>query len=444
MNLSEMASCLDIANAHDLPAVTCSGVSIDSRKINPGELFAAIIGEKFDGHDFVASAVAQGAVAVLVSRLIPDIAVPQLVVNDTLQALTRLATYHRTKQSCAVIALTGSNGKTTVKEMIATILPPPALATRGNLNNHIGVPLSVLQLQPEHRYAVFELGANHRGEIATTVAIVQPHVALINNIAPAHIEGFGSIEGVAKAKGEIYQGLALGGTAIVNADDAFADFWAPLLVEQKVLRFSIQQGADFSVKAVTYDARGCAHFILCTPQGEATIQLQVPGQHNMNNAVAAAACTHAVGIPLSTIADGLQQFTGVSGRMTFKQGKNNALIIDDTYNANLRSVLTALDVLARREGERIFVFGDMGELGAWSQQHHEEVGRAARAHGIERLITYGQHSEATAAAFGDTAKHYVDQHLLVQDLLPYLKAGTTILVKGSRRSAMEQVVQQLV
>lgn len=440
MTLFEIASLFNLTCTDD---AVLSGICIDSRKIKPGNLFVAIEGERFDGHQFIHDAVAQGAAAVVCHRAITDVAIPQLVVEDTLNALAVIATYHRRQLDCAVIALTGSNGKTTVKEMIASILPQPSFATPGNLNNHIGAPMSVLQLQPEHRHAVFELGANHRGEIAHTVAVVQPHVALVNNIAPAHIDGFGSIDGVALAKGEIYEGLIAGGTAIINDDDVYAHFWDELLVGKKIIRFSVNHPATIHAREVTYNANGCAHFVLVLPQGDVTIQLAVPGAHSVSNALAAAACAYALGIELPDIAAGLRRFSGVPGRMTFLSGKHDAVIIDDTYNANLRSVLMALDVLAARPGLRVFVFGDMGELGAWGPQHHRDVGVAARDRGIDCLMTCGMHSELASKAFGSGGKHYLNQEAIVHALLNKLDSKTTVLVKGSRSSAMENIVQRL-
>lgn len=440
MNLRTIAKLFN----RSLPQDTLiTGICIDSRKVKPGNLFIALCGEHFDGHDFIADAVAQGAVAVICSRVNQQLAVPEIVVKDTVKALARLATHYRKSIHCPVIALTGSNGKTTVKEMIATILPKPAHATPGNLNNHIGAPLSVLQLQAEHRYAVFELGANHPGEIAYTVAIVKPQVALINNIAPAHIEGFGSIDGVARTKGEIYQGLAEDGMAVINADDDYAHFWDELLANKKVLRFSLNKPADVYTLDLFFDDQGCGHFELGLPVGHASVVLRVPGEHTVRNALAAAACCYAVGISLEDIVEGLQQFRGVSGRMTFLSGRNQSIIIDDTYNANLRSVLAGIHVLATRQGRRILVLGDLGELGAWTQQHHEEIGHAAYRCGIDLLMTCGSHSEYSAKAFGATAKHYKDQEELAQDLLTKLDKDTTVLVKGSRAATMEKIVQQL-
>lgn len=419
-------------------------ICIDSRRVKSGCLFVAVQGERFDGHDFMAQAASNGAAAILCQQTHDDLDVLQIPVKDTLQALAELAAFHREGITCPIIALTGSNGKTSVKEMIAAILPQPAHATPGNLNNHIGVPLSILQLKKEHRYAVLELGANHPGEIAWTAALVKPQVALINNIAPAHIEGFGSIDGVAQSKGEIYEALTAGGTAIINDDDVYANFWDNLLTDKKVLRFSLSQERDVFARDVCFDASGCANFTLVLPSGEVQILLQVPGEHSVRNALAAAACCQAVGITLKDIAAGLQRFTGVAGRMTSLPGKNQSIIIDDTYNANLRSVLTAVEVLAKRSGKRILVLGDLGEAGDCTQKHHEEIGKTARLQGIDGVMTCGRHSLYTSKAFGDSARHFNTQDELAQQLLTLLDGNTTVLVKGSRSSAMEKIVYQLV
>lgn len=440
---------MNLNNIAELLGSSCSsqarveGVCIDSRQLKPGYLFIALKGERVDGHDFIEEVAGRGALAVICNEAKPNLAIPQFVVADSLEALTKIAAYHRQSIHCPVIALTGSNGKTTVKEMIAAILPKPAHATPGNLNNHIGAPLTILQLLPEHRYAVVELGANHLGEIAHTVALVQPQVSLINNIAPAHIEGFGSIDGVAQAKGEIYQGLAAGGTAIINEDDDYAHFWDSLLDDKKVLRFSLNKAVDIRADKVSYDKEGCAHFELVLPTGSQALSLKIPGEHSLRNALAAAACAFAVGISLAQITQGLSCFSGVAGRMTFLKGKNQSLVIDDTYNANLRSVLTAVEVLAKRQGRRILVLGDLGELGAWTKAHHEEIGHAAQRQGIDLLMTCGIHSESSSKAFGLAAKHYPNQEELARDLLNNLDEHTTILVKGSRSAAMEKIVHQL-
>ena len=441
MNLIEIASLLGSVCSQDK---TIAGIGIDSRKLKPGELFIAIRGKQFDGHDYIQQAANKGALAVICEQPDKNTPIEQIRVPDTVNALAMIATLYRQTMPCPAIALTGSNGKTTVKEMIANILPAPAHATPGNFNNELGVPLSLFQLKPQHRYAVFELGANHAGEIAKTVSMVQPQVTLINNIAPAHIEGFGSIDGVAHAKGEIHQGLMDGGTAIINDDDDYAHFWDSLLKDKKVRRFSCQKQADVTSKHLHLDARGCARFVLTTPEGKADIQLEVPGMHNVSNALAAAACTGALGISLDDISTGLASFKGVSGRMTYLKGKNRSIVIDDTYNANLRSVLTAIEVLSQHKGQRILVFGDMGELGQWSQKHHQQVGEAARQHGIDMLLACGTQSKITAEAFGEGSRHYASQLEMLAELIEKLDENTTVLVKGSRAAAMEKVVQQLV
>ncbi|BCA94247.1 UDP-N-acetylmuramoyl-tripeptide--D-alanyl-D-alanine ligase [Legionella antarctica] len=440
MNLNTIASLL---------TQTCqintdvTGICIDSRQIKPGNLFIALQGEHFDGHHFVKEVEAKGALAAVVNHFIEGVQIPQFIVADPLLALAKIAAAHRQDITCPVIALTGSNGKTTVKEMIAAILPPPSHATKGNLNNHIGAPLSVLELNHQHRYAVFELGANHVGEIAHTVAIVHPDVTLINNIAPAHVEGFGSIDGVARAKGEIHQGLSSAGIAVVNDDDAYAHFWDELLADKRVLRFSASHSADVYAQDVRLDSHGCGQFSLVLPNGRADVELQVPGLHNVRNALAAAACCHAVGISTRDIQRGLSHFGGVKGRMTILTGKHQATIIDDTYNANLRSVLTALEVLAARPGKKIFVFGDMGELGDWATKHHQEVGLAARQLGIDKILSCGNYSALTTEAFGIGGQHFSSQEDLAQIVLKELSSDTTVLVKGSRSSAMEKIVYKL-
>lgn len=419
-------------------------VSIDSRTLREGSLFVALAGERFDGHDFIRQAAEKGAKAVLCERPQENIPCVQYVVPNALTALTALACYHRQVMACPIIALTGSNGKTSVKEMISHCLPQPALATKGNLNNHIGAPLSVLQLTKAHRYAVFELGANHLGEIKHTVAVVKPDVALINNIGPAHIAEFGSLENIARAKGEIYEGLSAEGIAVINADDDFAHFWDPLLHAKKVLRFSLEKPMDVYARDICFNSEGCASFVMVLPDDRLPITLKVPGEHSIRNALAAATCCYAVGISSANIAAGLAAFEGVRGRMAYCQGKNQSTIIDDTYNANLRSVLTALTILAKRQGYRILVLGDMGELGQWAQAHHEEIGQAAQAQGIDLLLTCGEHSLFTSQAFGQAGKHYSSHDALAKELLSKLDKNTTVLVKGSRFAQMEKIVHQLI
>lgn len=424
--------------------VELDGVSIDSRSIKKQQLFLAIKGENFDGHNYILDAEKAGACAVICERIMLGVNIPQIIVKNSIQALAEIATNYRLQMSLKVIALTGSNGKTSVKEMISNILPKPSFATLGNLNNHIGVPLCTLNLKSTDKYAVFELGANHEGEIASTVKIVKPDVALINNIAPAHIAGFGSIEGVARAKGEIYQGLGSCGIAVVNNDDDYANFWDDILVDKKILRFSIKSPADIYAKDIVINEHGLAKFNLVVEEQVLCVQLKVPGIHNVNNAIAAAACTYALGISLENIVRGLEQFSGVAGRVTFKSGKKKSVIIDDTYNANLRSVLAALDILSSRQGLRILVLGDMGELGDFTIEHHERIGLVAQKSGIDFVFTFGKYSEHTAKSFGKNGSHYTDKNTLIADLYSHLDENTTVLVKGSRSSAMEDIVTKLI
>lgn len=440
MNLKYLATLLSQTCQSDDEIL---GASIDSRRVSPGDLFIALVGEHYDAHDFVQDAQKQGACAAVVSRRVAGVTIPQFLVDDTEKALVQIATAQRALINCPTIALTGSNGKTTVKEMIAAILPAPSHATKGNYNNHIGAPLTMLNLKKEHRYAVFELGASHIGEIANTVAIVKPQVTLINNIAPAHVEGFGSIDGVARAKGEIHQGLISGGTAVVNDDDSYARYWDDILADKQVLHFSLKEPKDVYAKDLRFDTLDRGHFSLILPKGQAEIELQVPGAHNVRNALAAAACCFALGISIADIQRGLNQFSGVKGRLMILQGKNQATIIDDTYNANLRSVIAGLEVLAKRPGKKIFVFGDMGELGEWAKQHHQEVGLTAHTLGINEVLTCGDLSQLTSEAFGTKGTHFSSQDDLVNNLVGKMDKNTVVLVKGSRSSAMENIVQKL-
>lgn len=442
MNLREIAASLDLTVSHD---VMITGVSMDTRTLEPGHLFVALRGTRVDGQAFIPEAIQRGASAVLCSECVPECGVPQLVYPDLEQALGLMATAYRSSLSCSVIALTGSNGKTTVKEMLASILPKPSFATPGNWNNHLGVPLSIMQLNATHRYAVLELGANHAGEIAYTSAMVKPHVTLINNISGAHIEGFGSIEGIAKAKGEIHQNLLPDGTAVINADDAYAHYWDDVLADKKILRFSAtHHDVDIYATDIELNHADGPKFMLVTPTGTVKIALNVPGMHHVLNALAAAACAYALGISNAQIADGLMHFKGVPGRLTSRLGQQGAMILDDTYNANLSSVLAGIHVLAARTGKRVLVLGDMGELGEHSAAYHQEAGEVARTEGLDKLFTCGTHSQMATHAFGEQGQHFETQEALLEALLPLLDTTTTVLVKGSRSSAMENVVNQLV
>jgi UDP-N-acetylmuramoyl-tripeptide--D-alanyl-D-alanine ligase len=418
-----------------------TSVSTDSRKIEPGCLFVALQGERFDGHEFCAQAVRDGAAALLVSEPLP-LECPQLVVADTRYALGQLGALVRSLLKLKVIAITGSCGKTTVKEMCAAILNQagPVLATQGNLNNEIGVPLTLLRLTPEHQFAVLELGANHPGEIAWTTSLVKPDVALINNVAAAHLEGFGSLQGVALAKSEIFNGLDDRGMAIVNADSEFYSHWRADL-EPNMLSFGLQnRHADFLARDITTDASGCCRFTLVTPLGEMDIALPIPGRHNISNALAAAAATQSLGMTLPVIQQGLQAMKPVKGRLCI-QHLPGITLIDDTYNASAESVLAAIDTLAAMPGYRVLVFGDMGELGLEAEAQHRRIGEHVRQMGLDGLYTVGTLSALTSAAAD--GQHFADKSALFSALGTLLQQhpDITLLAKGARSARMEEVIE---
>ncbi len=485
MRLSQVARALDAQLVG--PDVEFMSVSTDSRKIRTGDLFIALRGEHFDGYAYVAQSLQSGAVVAMVnknrieacgsgggdrglksaelgmqSHASNSILNPQssiLVVEDTRLALGQLAAYWRNEFDIPLVAITGSNGKTTVKEMLAAILrqqtkesllAPPlgggaenpdaaVLATQGNFNNDIGMPLTLLQLREQHRYAVIEMGMNHAGEIAYLTRLAQPQVAVVNNASGAHLQGLGSIAAVARAKGEIFAGLDKSGTAVINADDEHAHVWRGLAGTHRVLDFALHHAA--AVQGV-WAAQGYGGVLQArTPSGELRAVLQVPGEHNARNALAAATAAIALQVPLPVIARGLEGFGGVSGRLQRKHGVRGATLIDDTYNANPASMAAALEVLAQATGQRIFVLGDMGELGDDAAQFHRDIGKVARKAGIERLFALGELSAGAVEEFGAGARHFSDIETLCAALDKELDAQTTVLVKGSRFMKMERVVQ---
>lgn len=421
-------------------------VTTDTRKVSAGCLFIALQGERFDAHDFVGEAMAAGASALLVSKHL-TVAVPQVVVADTRIALGQLAGWVRQQSTARVVALTGSSGKTSVKEMTAAILREcgETLYTAGNLNNDIGVPLTLLRLNASHQYAVVELGANHQGEIAYTTEITRPETALVNNLAAAHLEGFGSLAGVAKAKGEIFQGLPINGTAILNADSNDWPHWQHSLHSKTVWRFSSapQADSDFSATDVKVTSSG-THFVMITPAGSIAIQLPLPGRHNIANALAAAALALSVDAPLSAIQKGLSHLQAVPGRLYPVALAENKLLLDDSYNANVGSMTAAAQVLSEMPGYRVMVVGDMGELGDEAEECHREVGEAARLAGIDKVLSVGKMSHLISEASG-AGEHLQDKAAVTARLQTLLAEHDiiTILVKGSRSTAMEQVVQSL-
>ncbi|EFM2062086.1 UDP-N-acetylmuramoyl-tripeptide--D-alanyl-D-alanine ligase [Escherichia coli] len=425
--------------------ITLDAVTTDTRKLTPGCLFVALKGERFDAHDFADQAKAGGAGALLVSRPL-DIDLPQLIVKDTRLAFGELAAWVRQQVPARVVALTGSSGKTSVKEMTAAILSQcgNTLYTAGNLNNDIGVPMTLLRLTPEYDYAVIELGANHQGEIAWTVSLTRPEAALVNNLAAAHLEGFGSLAGVAKAKGEIFTGLPENGIAIMNADNNDWLNWQSVIGSRKVWRFSPNAAnSDFTATNIHVTSHG-TEFTLQTPTGSVDVLLPLPGRHNIANALAAAALSMSVGATLDAIKAGLANLKAVPGRLFPVQLAENQLLLDDSYNANVGSMTAAVQVLAEMPGYRVLVVGDMAELGAESEACHLQVGEAAKVAGIDRVLSVGKQSQAISTASG-VGEHFADKTALISRLKSLIveQQVITILVKGSRSAAMEEVVRAL-
>ena len=434
--------------------VRFSAVSTDSRKLIQGDLFIALRGEHFDGYEFVAQAAGGGAVAAMVNAdsymahpPILDAQYSILVVEDTRLALGQLAAYWRRQFDIPLVAITGSNGKTTVKEMLASILRVAAgsdaavLATKGNLNNDIGMPLTLLQLTAQHRYAVIEMGMNHPGEIDYLTRIACPDEALINNASGAHLEGLGSVEAVAQAKGEIFSGLCANGTALINADDAYAPLWRTLVGAHPLLEFGLNRQSDVFGQWSPSDSGMQLH--VQTPQGSFTANMHVPGEHNARNALAATAAAIPLNVPLETIAAGLERFSGVAGRLQRKAARHGATLIDDTYNANPSSMRAAISVLAQAPGKRVLVLGDMGELGDAAATLHAEIGSEARYAGIEKLFALGPLSSHTAREFGNGGHHFERIEDLLEAVDKEIDRDTTVLVKGSRFMKMERVVKYL-
>ncbi|WP_341936366.1 UDP-N-acetylmuramoyl-tripeptide--D-alanyl-D-alanine ligase [Marinimicrobium sp. C2-29] len=420
-------------------------LTTDTRNAHKGDLFLALRGERFDAHDFLEEAVARGVCGLVVEQRFAELDLPQLVVPDTLEALGQIAAANRDRFTGPLVAITGSSGKTTVKTMLAAILTRSGavLATRGNLNNHIGVPLTLLELEATHDYAVIEMGASGPGEIASYCRWARPGMALINNVMPAHIEGFGSLEGVASAKGEIYASLPEEGLAIINLDEPFVESWRARLTARRELTFALENpAADCRAEAIHYRPDG-VDFTLVTPSGKAQVHLPVPGEHSVRNALAASTAALAMGQSPEAIARGLESFEPIAGRMAARRGWGGALIIDDSYNANPGSVRAAIDVLAAHSGTRILVLGDMGELGENGAQLHREVGARASERGIDQLITLGPLSAEAAQSFGPGACSY-DSHLaVIEALKAQLDDNTQVLIKGSRSAGMDQVVRGL-
>lgn len=429
------------------PATPFARVHTDTRSLQAGDLFVALRGERFDAQAFLPQAAAQGAAAALAQGGLHGAGLAGIEVPDPLAALGALAAGWRTQFTLALIAVAGSNGKTTVTQMVACILAAhageAALATRGNFNNAIGVPLTLLRLTAAHRFAVVELGMNHPGEIAELAALARPTVALVNNAQREHLEFMHTVDAVARENGSVLAALPEGGTAVFPTDDAFAPLWRELAGARRVLGFGTEQG-DLHVQAAHW--QGVAWQVRCaTPQGVLAFELAMPGRHNLRNALAAAACALAAGVPLEAIARGLGEFRAVAGRSRVlqvqMQGRAVALV-DDTYNANPDSVRAAIEVLAELPGPRLLVLGDMGEVGDEGPRFHVEAGAHAHARGIEQLFALGEHSARSAEAFPG-ARHFDRMDALLEAVRAALPGVASVLVKGSRFMRMERVVQAI-
>ncbi|MGR9086356.1 MAG: UDP-N-acetylmuramoyl-tripeptide--D-alanyl-D-alanine ligase [Gammaproteobacteria bacterium] len=422
--------------------------SIDTRTLKPGDFYIAIKGENFDGNDFVAQAEQAGAAAAMISRG-ASASIPHIEVADTRLALAELAGAWRRRAKAAIVGVTGSNGKTTVKEMVAAILSVSGnvLCTRGNLNNDIGVPLTLLRLDEHHRYGVIEMGANHVGEIEFSSRYARADVVIITNAGAAHIEGFGSLDGVAGTKGEIIRTLKQDGVAVINRDDAYFDYWKSVAGSRKVLSFGLNHPADLtaaSIKTEIVNGHFSTAFQLVAPQGAARCELRLAGRHNVANALAAAAAATALGVGLDQVVEGLQCVLPVTGRLQPLVGRMGNVVIDDTYNANAASLQAALDVLTHIDGEPWVVLGAFAELGPNSLKIHEEMGESIKKCGVVRLLAIGSDAKATVEKFGKGATFFDSQEELISSLLQELKGHETILIKGSRMRRMENVAAALV
>lgn len=419
----------------------------DTRTLVPGSLYVALRGERFDGHDFAYDAAMRGAAAVLVDHEV-KVEVPQVVVPDTLLALARIAAGLQRDRVEKTVAITGSNGKTSVKTLVVSILQRAGVTyfNPGNRNNEIGLPMAVIDAPDDADFSVYEMGAGKPGDIAYLTDIVTPEVALVNNIAAAHLERMGSLMGVAETKGAIYEALPADGTAVINADDAFAEYFASRVPDRRILRFGLEATADLTARDIRATDDG-SDFVLVAPHGDVAVQLHLPGRHNVLNALAAAGIAMACGVSLAIIAEGLSAAQPVAGRQVARTLPNGAVVIDDSYNANPGSLVAAIDTLAAASaqagGEGWLVLGDMRELGDDAEALHADAGRRAKAAGLRRLYALGPLSAAAAAAFGEGAQAFQDHASLAAALRADLRTGVRCLVKGSRGSAMDRIVAAL-
>ncbi|QBY04822.1 UDP-N-acetylmuramoyl-tripeptide--D-alanyl-D-alanine ligase [Thalassotalea sp. HSM 43] len=447
--LNEIADVVggNILRCEEPETLAITSVSSDSRQLQAGDLFIALKGPNFDGHRFVTQASDIGCSVALVETE-QDVDIPQLLVTDCYKAMGKLAAYVKQQVNPKTVAITGSSGKTTVKEMVAAILSQlgTVLATDGNFNNEIGVPLTLLRLEHQHQYAVIELGANHIGEIAYTTTLTKPDVAVINNIAAAHLEGFGDLCGVARAKGEIFEGLDETGVALYNQDTPYTHKWQWRLTDKTVRKFSCVKEADCYCSDVRLNDLGYSSFTLNTYQGNIDITVPVPGRHNVCNAVAAAAIALEFGATLEQIKSGLGNMAPVKGRLNLISLPDKMTLIDDTYNANVESTKAGVELLGSYAGRRILILGDMAELGEDARRYHQEIGEHALTHHIDNVLTLGVLSQSASQVFNGDGAHFSQRDKLIEKLAQLLtneEQTITILVKGSRSARMELVVEDI-
>ena len=431
------------ADANANADLAFAGFEIDSRRVKPGQCFVALAGERVDGHAYVAQAQAAGAVAAIVSRPVPA-ALPQWVVASPEAALQRAAAAWRSRFDLPLVGITGSNGKTTTRALTAAVVAArgPVCATTGNLNNHLGVPLMLSRLQPAHRTAVIEMGANHLGDIARLAAWARPQIGVITQAGDAHLEGFGSREAIARGKGELISALPAHGIAVLNADDAYCSLWQALAGDRRVIRFGLQAEAEVRAVDIAETAQSLG-FTLVLPHDRAPVHLPLVGRHNLYNALAAAAVGLALGLDAVSIAAGLAQAEGEAGRLRVFEADGGWRVADDSYNANPGSMQAGLDWLAAQPSPRWAVLGAMAELGAASDAAHRQVGAHAAQCGIERLVAVGAAARGLALGFGDRAEWFASREQAISALQADLAGGITVLVKGSRSAGMEQVVSAL-